>query len=90
MFIASSARTDDGLFDVVWTSRTGRLRFLALFPKVFKGTHVGLETVHLEQGREVTFASSRPFVLFADGDPITELPARIGILPSAARVLVPA
>lgn len=90
MFIAPAARTDDGLFDVVWTSKTGRLRFLALFPKVFKGTHVGLETVHVEQGREVTFASSRPFVLFADGDPITELPARIGILPSAARVLVPA
>jgi len=90
MFIAPAARTDDGLFDVVWTVKTGRARFLALFPKVFRGTHVELDNVHVEQGRQVSFSSSRPFDLYADGDPITSLPARIEILPAAARVLVPA
>lgn len=90
MFIAPSARTDDGLFDVVWTVKTGRLRFLALFPKVFRGTHVELDTVHVARGREVAFSSSRPFTLFADGDPIGKLPVRIVMLPAAARVLVPA
>ncbi|MFM8561269.1 MAG: diacylglycerol/lipid kinase family protein [Solirubrobacterales bacterium] len=90
MFIAPDARTDDGRFDVIWTLKTGRLRFLALFPRVFKGTHVEVEFVHVERGRRVSFSSSRPFTVYADGDPITELPARIELLPAAARVLVPA
>ncbi len=90
MFIAPGARTDDGTFDVIWTLKTGRLRFLALFPRVFKGTHVGVEFVRVEHGRSVRFSSSRPFTLYADGDPITELPAAIEMLPAAARVLVPA
>ena len=90
MFIAPDARTDDGLFDVVWTVKTGRLRFLSLFPRVFKGTHVELPTVTVVRGRSVRFESSRPFVLYADGDPITELPAQIEIVPGAVRVLVPA
>ena len=89
MFIAPGARTDDGLFDVVWTLKTGRLRFLALFPRVFRGTHVDLPSVELSRGRSVRFEADRPFTLYADGDPITELPARIEILPAAVRVLVP-
>lgn len=90
MFIAPEARTDDGSFDVVWTLKTGRLRFLALFPKVFRGTHTELASVEVRRGREVRFAASRPFTLYADGDPISELPADIRVLPAAVRVLVPA
>lgn len=90
MFIAPDARTDDGLFDVVWTLKSGRLRFLAMLPKVFKGTHTELESVHVEKGRGVRFSASRPFALYADGDPITELPAEIEMLPAGARALVPA
>ena len=88
MFIAPDARTDDGLFDVVWTLKTGRLRFLALFPRVFRGSHVNLATVKVVRGRDVRFQSSRPFTLYADGDPIAELPARIQVVPGAVRVLV--
>src|SRR5207245_2287445 len=40
MFIAPDAELDDGLLDVVWTARVGKLRFLSNLPKVFKGTHV--------------------------------------------------
>ena len=90
MYIAPEARTDDGSFDVIWTLKTGRLRFLALFPRVFKGTHVDVEFVESRRGRSVTFSASRPFALYADGDPITDLPATIEMLPAAVRVLVPA
>ena len=90
MFIAPDARTDDGLFDVVWTLKTGRARFLALFPKVFKGAHTELASVRVTRGSRVRFTSSRPFALYADGDPISQLPAEINVLPAAIRVLVPA
>lgn len=89
MFIAPQAQTDDGSFDVVWTRKTGRLRFLALFPRVFKGTHTELASVEIRSGRQVRFEASRPFALYADGDPITNLPAEIKMLPAAIRVLVP-
>ena len=34
-------------------------------------------------------AASRPFTLYADGDPIAELPARIEVLPAAVQTIVP-
>jgi diacylglycerol kinase family enzyme len=59
-------------------------------PKVFKGTHVREPTVHVLRGREVAISADRPFTLYADGDPIAELPATVRAVPGAVRVLVPA
>ncbi|HSD76151.1 MAG TPA: diacylglycerol kinase family protein, partial [Solirubrobacteraceae bacterium] len=53
MFLAPDARLDDGLLDVVCTARTGKLRFLRLLPRVFKGTHVRLDEVRVLRGAEV-------------------------------------
>ena len=39
---------------------------------------------------EVEISADRPFTLYADGDPIAQLPARVRALPGAVRVLVPA
>ncbi len=90
MYVAPDARVDDGLLDVVLIRRTSRLRFLASFPRVFKGTHVREPNVTVLRGREVTVAASRPFDVYADGDPITEVPVTIRSLPAAVRVLLPA
>ena len=38
---------------------------------------------------ELQIAADRPFSVYADGDPITELPATIRVLPSALNVIVP-
>lgn len=90
MVMAPAARLDDGLLDVVMTERTSRAHFLRTLPKIFKGTHVADPSVRVEQGREVRVSADRPFVVYADGDPIGELPATIGVLPGAVRVLLPA
>ena len=34
-------------------------------------------------------SADRPFAVYADGDPITELPATIRVLPRALTVIVP-
>ena len=39
--------------------------------------------------REARIEADRPFVLFADGDPLTELPATVRVVPRALNVLVP-
>jgi YegS/Rv2252/BmrU family lipid kinase len=89
MRLAPGARLDDGMLDIVAIEHVGRLRFLANLPKVFKGAHVRLPSVRVLRATAVTLSAERPFVLYADGDPIAELPARVRALPAAVRVLVP-
>jgi YegS/Rv2252/BmrU family lipid kinase len=91
MYAAPDALLDDGLLDVPYCEQIPKLRFLTrILPKVFKGTHVREPSVHVLRGRELQIAADRPFTLYADGDPIGELPLRVSVLPAAVRVLVPA
>ncbi|HEX3692747.1 MAG TPA: diacylglycerol kinase family protein, partial [Solirubrobacteraceae bacterium] len=89
MLLAPEALLDDGALDVVAIESVGKGRFLANLPKVFKGTHVQLDSVHCWRAREVEIAADGEFVLYADGDPIGELPVRVRALPGAVAVLVP-
>jgi diacylglycerol kinase family enzyme len=41
------------------------------------------------RAREVEVSADRQFVMYADGDPIAELPVTVRALPRAVRVLVP-
>jgi YegS/Rv2252/BmrU family lipid kinase len=90
MLLAPEARLDDGLFDVVLTGRLPKRRFLAALPKVFKGTHVDEPSVRVLRARELHVDADRPFVVYADGDPIGSTPVTIRIEPGALRVLAPA
>ena len=90
MQLAPAADLDDGQLDVVIISQLARPRFLLLMPTVFAGTHVNQPVVETRRARRVRIAASRPFTLYADGDPIAELPAEITVLPGAMRVIVPA
>jgi len=89
MLLAPDALLDDGLLDIVVTERVGRLRFLTNLPKVFKGTHVRNRSVHVFRAAEVEISADRPFTMYADGDPIGELPVRVRALRGAVSVLVP-
>jgi YegS/Rv2252/BmrU family lipid kinase len=91
MYAAPDALLDDGLLDVPYCEQVSKLSFLTgILPKVFKGTHVREPSVHVLRGRELQISADRPFTLYADGDPIGELPLRVSVLPHAVRVLVPA
>jgi YegS/Rv2252/BmrU family lipid kinase len=91
MYAAPDAMLDDAMLDVVLLENVSKREFLAkLLPRVFKGTHVELPCVHVFRAREVLVSADRPFAMYADGDPIGELPLRVRALPSALAVLVPA
>lgn len=89
MHLAPAARLDDGLLEIVATERVGKLRFLANLPRVFKGTHVDLPSVNVYRAAEVSFSADRPFTMYADGDPIGELPLRVRAVRGAITMLVP-
>jgi YegS/Rv2252/BmrU family lipid kinase len=90
MQLAPNAQLDDGLLELMIIFDMPRLRFLRTLPSVYKGEHVRRPEFALERARRVRIAASRPFTLYADGDPIAELPAEIEVLPAAVRTIVPA
>jgi diacylglycerol kinase family enzyme len=89
MFLAPDASLEDGLLDVVMITDIPRIRYLQLLPTVFDGSHVEQPAVHIVRGREIEVSASRPFVMYADGDPMADLPVTVRALPRAVRVLVP-
>jgi len=89
MFMAPAASLEDGLLDVVLVADVPKLRFLRLLPTVFKGEHVQQPNVEVLRASEVQISADRPFALYADGDPIAELPVTVRCLPKAVRVIVP-
>jgi YegS/Rv2252/BmrU family lipid kinase len=89
MKLAPDASLDDGLLDVVIVEDISKLKFLRLLPTVFSGKHVELPAVHVLRGATVEISADRPFVLYADGDPIGELPVTVTTLAGAVRVIVP-
>ena len=90
MFLAPDAELDDGRLDVVCTSDVSKLRALVNLPKVFKGRHTEDEYVTVLRAAEVEITADRPFAVYADGDHLADLPAKIRLLPRALRVIAPA
>ena len=90
MLAAPDASLEDGELDVVMLARTSKLYLLrSVLPRLFKGTHVNDPSVRVMRGAQVRVEADRPFVVYADGDPIGELPITLRALPGALRVLVP-
>jgi len=89
MFVAPQARLDDGLLDVVITGDVPKRRFLTGLPQVFKGTHIEREDVITLRGRIVDVDADRPFDVYADGDVLTDLPMRVGLLDGALELIAP-
>ncbi|MGA9875976.1 MAG: diacylglycerol kinase family protein [Solirubrobacteraceae bacterium] len=91
MRAAPDAMLDDGLLDVVVLESVSKLGFVTrVLPKVFGGTHVGESCVSVFRAREISLSADRPFTMYADGDPIGELPVRVRAVQGAVRMLTPA
>ena len=89
MQIARDAKLDDGLFDVVMTGQGPKRRFPRFISKAFDGSYVDDPSIHVERAREVRITADRPFTMYADGDPIGELPVRVRAVSGAVNIIVP-
>ncbi len=90
MRFAPGADLADGQLEIVLVSRASRLTFLTLFPRVFAGRHIDTPYVRVLRGRRLRVEADRPFAVYADGDPLADLPAEIVVRPGALRLLIPA
>jgi diacylglycerol kinase (ATP) len=89
MQIAPDASTFDGLLDVVVVKPLPKLRFLLLFPKVYKGAHVDLPYVEIRRAARVRVAvgDGPPIVAYADGERLWPLPVTAEVRKGALGVL---
>ena len=85
----AQADLDDGKLDVMLCTDVSKRTFLRDLPKVFKGTHLDLPYVRSLRGSVIEVASDRPFVIYADGDPIGATPATVRVESRCLRVVVP-
>jgi len=89
MYLVPHAELDDGRLDIVLSGQDSKLHHLALMPKVFKGTHVDDPYIRWLAGSEVQVSADRPFTMYADGDPIADLPVTVTVSKQALRVIAP-
>jgi diacylglycerol kinase (ATP) len=91
MRIAPDARLDDGALDVCLIGPLTVPKFTLNFPRVFRGTHVNHPAVTTLRGRviEVEALDPRPMDLYAAGERVGPLPARVEAVAGALRLVVP-
>jgi len=90
MIPAPQAVLDDGELDVVLCADITKLHFLrTVLPKLFKGTLPEEPNITYFKGKTIDVRADHPFVMYADGDPLAELPATVRVSPRALRVIVP-
>lgn len=75
MQIAPSAEIDDGLLDLVIVKAVSGLTFLRVFPKVYKGGHIGHPSFVTVRARRVEMELGREMELFGGGEPIRRVEA---------------
>jgi diacylglycerol kinase (ATP) len=89
MKVTPDAIVDDGLLDVLVVEPLGRLAFLRIFPRVFKGEHVTDPRVTIHRAKRVVI-DAHTVVAFGDGERLGTLPVDIEVKPGALRILAPA
>jgi YegS/Rv2252/BmrU family lipid kinase len=89
MLMAPGASLTDGLLELVIVGAMSKTRFLRGLPNVFKGEHVNQPEVDVVRCARVRIGADRPFTMYADGDPIADLPVEVRALPAAVRALTP-
>ncbi|MFD7971149.1 YegS/Rv2252/BmrU family lipid kinase [Streptomyces clavifer] len=88
MRICADAVMDDGLFDVTVVGDCSRTTLLKVFPRVYRGTHLGHPKVTVHRVASIELAAA-DVTAYADGEPLGALPLTATCVPDAVRVLAP-
>lgn len=86
MRVAPDALLDDGMFDVVVLDPVHRRALVAIFPRVFAGTHIADRRVSVRRARSVMI-DCPDVIAYADGERIGAMPLTCDVVPGALAVL---
>jgi YegS/Rv2252/BmrU family lipid kinase len=88
MHVAPDAAVDDGVLDVVVIRAASKLRLIRSMPRLYDGTHVGLDEVVVLRGRNVSVSACGDVLAYGDGERLGPLPLTASVRPAALQVLV--
>ncbi|MFI6349393.1 diacylglycerol kinase [Streptomyces sp. NPDC050560] len=86
MRMCPGADPHDGLFDVTVVGACTRATLLRVFPRVYRGTHVGHPVVTVHRAARVEIMAPAT-TAYADGEPLGALPVTAECVRGAVRVL---
>lgn len=87
LHIAPDADPCDGLLEICIVSQVSRLGGMRLLRQVLKAAHRKMPQVRFVRSRTMCIESPEPLEIWADGEYITDTPARIEIVPQALKLL---
>jgi diacylglycerol kinase family enzyme len=87
MRLAHRAQMDDGLLDLCFVRRLGKLRLLRLFRVVYRGRHLGMKEVAYFQAARLRIETDPVSEVFADGEYICQTPVEMGVRRKALRII---
>lgn len=88
MRICPGADLTDGLFDITVVGECSRATLLRVFPRVYRGTHVGHPAITVLRAASVELVAEQ-VTGYADGEPVGPLPLTARCVPGALRVVGP-
>jgi len=92
MRVAPAADPQDGLLDIVVVRRVAKARLLAIFPRVYRGSHVGHPAVRVLRASSATLHVEPPQPVNIDGEGFGRsgsAPLRLSLEPRALPVIQP-
>ena len=89
MLVVPDADVTDGVLDVLLVKKMSRIKFVTIFPKVYKGTHVTDKDVEILRAKNISItASGMP--IYSDGEYVGQAPFQAEVVPGALKVIAPA
>jgi len=89
MLVVPDASVTDGVLDVLLVKKMSRFKFVTIFPKVYKGTHVRDKDVEILRASSISI-SANGMPIYSDGEYVGQAPFQADVVPGALKVIAPA
>jgi diacylglycerol kinase (ATP) len=89
MLVVPGASVTDAKLDVLLVKKMSRLKFVTIFPRVYKGTHITDKDVEIFKASKISItASGMP--IYSDGEYVGQAPFEAEVVPVALTIIAPA
>jgi diacylglycerol kinase (ATP) len=89
MLVVPGASVTDAKLDVLLVKKMSRLKFVTIFPRVYKGTHITDKDVEIFKASKISItASGMP--IYSDGEYVGQAPFEAEVVPGALMIVAPA
>ena len=89
MLVVPGASVTDAKLDVLLVKKMSRLKFVTIFPKVYKGTHITDKDVEIFKASKISISASG-MPIYSDGEYVGQAPFEAEVVSGALTMVAPA